>query len=711
MNTSFNRSLPTVMLPQSIVGAGKRAHELKPFEIGVFDCDTGLSVDVASFAPDKTYEIVYKSPSKGMSNSMFPDQFGTKLPIRSLPINLIDKVHVFDSASDVQQPFVAYLGYDGLSDCKNLDLTCGEDYALDITVRSEVVRNTFNRNLSQLVPFTLPCCEDCTAETKAETIADAIIEAIQDGPFYTKNYFKAEKVLSCCPVLAPFDKIYFKTYQLEVCDDGSSRAMASVQAQYPTADVFRVKRDNPYSTYEVCIENPFSEEDQALVDADKALLDAETPGTNDYDAALATWEATVATAITNATIANAPADFTMTNVKALECDECPDCPAGFTKVPAGFKYVVSVLNEDNTDDWVGNTEALAVALSIPDYVVNSAQFIASEGSTVTIQVVTSVAIPDPTTIANLQWVSLGQTAGYCSGSSTVEWCAKDDKYKIERTMCMIIADDECGNDFLAEIQAELGDVENVNLDSIAITSTNNCITEYTVTQRNNACLEDGCDTYGKDGAKFDKLPTFKTATWTMCACEGWTVDGDGCPVAPVTTTEDCRAGVKFTGGLIDSEILECTFAIDDNIEREPITLEISLVPNSNNPDVNTLCAPINIDWTVVQEGRTVQGDGRYVNRDEVVSRGYELYSYYNPKEELGNLMSQRSGFEYTARPDKFYNHLTLFHNSNRNRVHNSTSHTRECIKIFVEKDNVTFMEELKDFFNKTLLSQGSVKLL
>jgi hypothetical protein len=157
--------------------------------------------------------------------------------------------------------------------------------------------------------------------------------------------------------------------------------------------------------------------------------------------------------------------------------------------------------------------------------------------------------------------------------------------------------------------------------------------------------------------------------------------------------------------------LECTFAIDDNIEREPITLEISLVPNSNNPDVNTLFAPINIDWTVVQEGRTVQGDGRYVNRDEVVSRGYELYSYYNLKEELGNLMSQRSGFEYTARPDKFYNHLTLFHNSNRNRVHNSTSHTRECIKIFVEKDNVTFMEELKDFFNKTLLSQGSVKLL
>lgn len=698
------------MLPQSIVGAGKRAHQLKPFEIGLFDCDTGLSVDVGSFAPDKTYELVYKSPSKGLKNSMFPDQFGTQLPIKSLPIGMIDKVHAFEGATDKQQSFVAYLGYDGLSDCKTLDLPCGEDFALDITVRSEVVRHTFNRNLSQLVPFTLPCCEDCTEETKAEVIADAIVEAIQESPFYVKNYFKAEKVLSCCPVLPPFDKIYYKTYQLTVCDDGTSAALAKVQAQYPSTDVTVVGRDNPYTTYEVCILLPFSVADQATVDADKVLLDAETPGTPAYDAALATWEASVQTAIDNATIVNQPTDFSMVNVKALECDECPDCPSGFTKVEAGFKYIVTVLNEDNTDDWEGDVETNTVALAIPNYVTNSAKFISSEGSSVTIQVVTSVAIPD-TPIANLDWVSIGQTTGYCSGSSTVAWCPKDDKYKIERTMCLILADDDCGNDHLAEIQAALADYEDVVDTSIVVKATNNCITEYTLTQRNNACLEDGCDTFGKDGARFDKLPAFKTATWTMCACEGWTVDGDGCPVAPTTTTDNCRAGVKFTGGLIDREILDCTFAIDDNIDREPITIEVSLVPNSNNPDVNTLCQPLSVDWTVVQEGKTVQGDGRYVLRDEVISRGYEQYTYFNPKEELGNLMSQRSGFEYTARPDKFYNHITLFHNSNINRVHNYTSHTRECIKIFVEKDNVTFMEELKDFFNKTLLSQGNVKLL
>lgn len=708
--TSFNRSLPTVLLPESIVEAGKRAHQLKPFEMGLIDCDTGLTVDVASFAPDKTYKLVYKSPSKGLANGMFPDQFGTQLPIESLPLGTIDKVHAFDKATSKQTPFVAYLGFDGLSDCKTLDLPCSEDFAIDITVRGETVRNTFNRNLTQLIPFTLPCCDDCTTATKAEVIADAIIDAVKTTPYYAKNYFKAEKVLSCCPPQVPFDKSYFKTYQLTVCDDGSSRALAKVQAQYPTWDVVVVDRDNPYTTYEVCIPLVFVQGDQDAIDAAKVLLDAETPGTTEYDDALVVWEAAVQDAIDNATTADLPADFTMVNVKALECDECPDCPDTFTKVDAGFKYIVTVLNEDNTDDWAGDVETLTAALSIPNYIADTAQFIATEGDSVTIQVITSAEIPD-TPIADLAWVFIGESQGFCSGSSTVTWCPKDDKYKIERTMCMLIADDECGNDYLTEIKASLVDYTDIDQDSIVVKATNNCITEYTLTQTNNACLEDGCDTFGKDGAQFDNVPAFLTANWTMCECADWTVDDDGCPVPPEVVTDNCRAGVKFTAGLIDSETLDCVWSIDDNIEREPLTLEVSLVPNSNNPNVNTLCEPLSVDWTVVQEGTMADGRGEFVARQEVTSREYELYNYFNPKQELGNLMRIRSGFEYAARPDKFYNHITLFHNSNINRYHNNTNSTRECIMIYVDKDNVPFLEELKDFFNKTLLSQGNIKLL
>jgi len=69
MYSSFNNSVTRFFAPTAIMAPGKRAYEMKGGEIALIDCDTGLSVDAAKKCPDKDYELLYKTHSKGIENT------------------------------------------------------------------------------------------------------------------------------------------------------------------------------------------------------------------------------------------------------------------------------------------------------------------------------------------------------------------------------------------------------------------------------------------------------------------------------------------------------------------------------------------------------------------------------------------------------------------------------------------------------------------
>jgi len=709
--TSFNNSVTRFFAPTAIAPSGLRAWEMKGGEIAIIDCDTGLTVDSAKKAPDKSYNLFYKSHSKGLENSLFRDQFGKELPIKSMRITCIDKAICDDSAGNPQETFLAYLGFDGLDKCKNLDLKCGETYSLQVTVRSQVVRNTFNKNLVQNIPFKTGCCEGCDEQAKAEVVLESILEAVKNSPYYAKNYFRINGVKSCCPEDEPFPKKLWKNWTLTLCDAGNNRDLGKVQSFYRDYDVCKIERENPYSTYQVC------------------LPDGVTPE-----------------------------PYVQKNIRQLVCDECPTCPDEFTKIDAGDKYTAcfySPLLADPSDAYTvdyyadpttapetidGLVEALAA--NVPGYVAESASVLGTTCDDVTLQ----VCVEEGTDlkehgIAGLTVTHIGKCQGSCEGEKETEWCEGDPLYRISRKKCITLDKPDCEEGVELTLEDDLsvclaasaygvsekaalvlatggvgvyepGDIteQNVIVGSLEIVDQTDCLIKYTIEQCSQ-CLEDGCDWFGKDGAEFPNIPPKDSFIWQDCECEGWTFDDAGCPIPPVVEDKDCCIGLRFEGALVDREDLgACLYDINDHIERDPITLEVAIIASPDTEGYDA-CNMFEIPWTVVRYGKYTRGRGEYAARQERLSREYDGYDYYNPRMENGGLMRLREGNVYDINPMKNYNYIQLYHNSNHNKHHSHSSHIRERIFIAVDTENPQLLDKLKTYFNATLLSHGVCKKL
>lgn len=646
----LNRQLPTTLIVKGIAGAGKRAAELGPFELGLIDKDTNLTVDTASYHPDKVYEFALGSPSPGADNPHFGDQRGAQMPIRSLPISKIDKAHVFDGATSEAKPFVAYLGYDGINECKNLAFECGRTYGLMIQVRGKNVRDTFGRNLMEIIPFFTDCCDGCSTNEISSKTADKIMEAITKDSFYVNHFFKHELVKVCCPVEAPFAKTDFSKWTLSVCDNGDVGSLAAVKLQYPGVDIKRTSRVGSISTYEFC----------------------------------------------QLTSADDPADFSQVNNVLVDCGSCP---TGYT-LNEGQMWIVKMDYDGTTDPLTAVQVVLATA--------TSADLMEVDGSQGTFQVILPanyVFAP----VADVEMTFVGDISPYCTQDTptTTAWVETTGYYKVARTVALTLKNVECdGSDRLAEVAAIYDGNYGVVAGSVAIKETTDCLTVYTMDQLNTECLEDGCDVYGKDGAVWGQIPAFEGVYWTTDPCEGWTVDGDGCPVPPTETDDNCNVGIKFTGAFYNRETDRCSFAIDDQVFVDPIEIEVTLIDQHTET-----CNPLAVDWTIVQHPQIAQGLGEYLARREVRDRNYEAYLYSNPKSEMGVVWRKALGYEYGFEPEKYYNHVSLYHNSDAQRTaYKSDSTNRELITMYVEHTNGALLDQLKTFLNSTLLSHGLAKL-
>ena len=706
MNNNLNRNLKTVFLPKAIAKAGLRTYEMTPFTMGLLDVDTQRLVDAADYCTDKKYQLVYKGSSKGDGNAMFPDKTGNKLTLRSHEFTQIDRLHAPDALDYKGRPFIGYLGYDGISDCKSLNFPCGETFGLLVRVSGQTVRNVFGKDMEEIIPFTTGCCEDCSLDEACSRTVDTIREAFETSSFYVKNYVKLEQVKSCCPEEAPFDKVRFAKFCITVCDTGDSKALADVQLQYPTFDIEVIKTKDSFTTYEICIKCEFLPADQVAVEAAQVAYDAAvvTEVQVDIDTALVALNDAIALAQTNADAECMPADYILTDTVLAECEECP---TGFTKVEAGVKLLVEMVFDGVEEDALVAVQAL-----IPDAV--SASMIGCTAGVGTFEVVVPSTFDLTQVIADVKFRKVGDVAVRCvlDTPMAISWSKCGEAYKIVRTLCMTKKNDDCDADELAQVIAQYADSKSVVQGSVVIKATNDCNTTYELIQENNACLEDGCDTYGKDGAKFDDVPTYEGFYWEMCKCEGWTVDATGCPVAPVVEDDNCLCGLKFTGAMVNEECIPCAFSIHDAIEREPLIIEVSIIDMATKGDV---CDQLEIDWTVVQRGKMAEGRGDLVARQEALSRNYDGQYYIDPKSENGILLQKRLGVEYGSDACKTYTHVDAYLTYSRlgQSAFSSATHNthRELVKVFIEADNTAFVEEVKTFFNQIVAVKGGCKLL
>jgi len=196
---------------------------------------------------------------------------------------------------------------------------------------------------------------------------------------------------------------------LTVTDAGDSNAFARVQAQYPTLNVVKTER----------------------IGDEKSVYTVLVPS------------------------ATVLADFEIKSAGSVKT--CEDCPSGFTATDAGVVYHITVEDDgadlsttvDNIAGYVsgsisrkGNVDGVGVYTVVTDDAVTEAEIATFKASTAVLG--TSVV------------TFVGEVSAVCTPDAVVDeiaWVLGDTCYATTKTFEITVADDECGNARLAELQA------------------------------------------------------------------------------------------------------------------------------------------------------------------------------------------------------------------------------------------------------------------
>lgn len=653
--------LTTMFHVRSVAPAGLKLYQLRPFQLALYDEDLGTTVAAAVPGKDKKYKFVWKSPNKGLEGAL-GDTGNVKSPYVSLPITNIEVASVFDKAVTERKPFIGYLGYDGVSACDTLKFECGKSYQLQVHATGKPVRDVHGKSsYTEVIGFTTPCCEGCSAEVATKTVLSEIQNQFYNQSKYVKNFFDLEQVYSCCPAPDPFAKVDFFDYCMSVCDAGDDIALADVQNQYQALKVFRSEYKDGTSTYKV---EGVTSQPAAYSKRDTLLSD------------------------------------------------CGTCPAGYTVVAGYKKYIVRIDNAGTgttAGNWLTEVQA-AGAFSA----ATAATRISRDGSTSVYEVKVPLNFVEPANpISETSFIYVGSVEPTClqTTATTFAWAQCGQSYKITRTLCITVKNGDCDNAGvdLAKLQAAYASVPDVVPNSLVAVDAGDCLSTYEIQQYSNRVV-DGCDTVGADRAKFAPLPSYNGANWTMCKCEGWTVDNDGCPVPPVATDPaECLGGLKFIGKVFESDLRKDMADIFSGSQNEGVYLEVTL----GDPTYFDNCTKPSVTWKVVQTPTLLSGQGIFYAQIEADSRSRQGICYTSPLDTMGKLLQDRRGVSpVTVDLEKFYHHIAVLHRyESKNHAVANFANTRENILLVFDKDKTTLAADLKFLVNSLLSAQGMTKLV
>lgn len=661
----FPTSARAAWVVKSIATSPIDTSKLLPFQVGIFDYEKHKVVQ--NFTNSPYIYLACGSPNTKEKNQIHPKL--KDLNNRNVDVSFKSQ-KIFGNEllparvakpSKVSSPYVLYLGYDGLNDCKTLPFECGKTYGIRVYLEpSGGVALTMPNGMNDLIYFTTPSCDNCSGSCFTENLCNTVIdEAVNKlNKSWVAPYIKAEKIVSCCPAEAALTKFLFKEWCLSVCDEGNALALARVQNQYPTVKVTRLSRQNTISTYTFC---------QLASDP-------------------------------------APAPFTQ---QGMVIPDCPTCPSGYTAQSTGKVAFVTIDNNGTGStpaQWL--TEVQTVIPSAIDAVKTGFQY-GTSSYVVTVPVnytVPASPLADATVVLSEEITPLR-----CLSNTvfTINWDDCGDKYKIKRKLCIQLKNPDCnGATELPEIIKHVEAMVNIVPGSVVLEKTGDCLSQYSVEQYNNACLEDGCDTLAI--AQFDNIMAYKGQMWTVCPCEGWTVDAtSGCPIPPAATDSDCRCGIKFTGGFIDMSTQACMFDVTDAVNFDPIRFSVSVVELTGTDSING-SIPVEVDVFVAQTPKRVFLSGQEVVRDVLTyrfTRDNEIY--FSPQMPMGYKFLANAAQDLGVDINKFYYAVYIQHS-----VHGRIStdirgmFERREIALYFEESDYGVMQQFLVEYNKYATSAG-----
>ena len=661
---AFPKSVPTSWVVRQLATAGTNSYDLRPFEFGIFDEDTHQALASGSITSRNRRRVYLAAGSphqkqftQGSKQERIRNQLNQDVTLRSEPVSLrnVDLIK-FQSPVKVEKPNVYYLGYNGIDSCKTLKFECGKTYMFNVHVKGRPVRNVLGNDYNEIIQITTGCCDDCNTScesgTNCSVYVDELVRNFNDPNRWTSRFFTAEKVISadCAPTL---DQTDFVEYTLTVCDNGDELALSAVQNTVNMSNYTQVvvkDRHAPYTTYQV---------------------------------------------IEKVANTGQPANFTQSSIVL---QNCAVCPSGFSAVAGGYAYIVEIDN--------ANPAAVLSTVQAVWATATSASLIKFEGGISQYYVVASAVLTDPANGVDAKIVlDLGTVPARCTGPTTTNvWAEGETFYKVQRDICITVKVDDCDTDANGNGVGETLDrletafaaypevVDGLTLDA----DSTDCLLRYTSTQFNNKYLQDGCDTFAV--AEFDELPLFEGQRWTVCPCEGWTVnETTGCPVPPADPSGCCQCGIKFTGKET-TEVLDEFPGYDyfQYLEKEPIVLSVSLYTEENSLDI---CNSYSPTWFQSQWATFRQLRGDDVIKYMIKEQFYNKIPWLNQIDKENQLFHIREGIKKQVDEKAFYYAISLYHNVDYNG--NTTAHNnnlRETVTLYINEADLALVDSLKAYF-------------
>lgn len=343
----------------------------------------------------------------------------------TMPFSLSDIVDLKVSAPERTEQSLdeVIIGYDGMNANSAFNFQTGDAYfRLSLELKGGAVAfrggkgDTEVVNINVEVPECDPFnnCEECDECSPVDCKA-ITIEAIErlkrkqlTGGLTVDQLIDITPVFSC-DTPADLTEIAYNWYCLEVCDTGTDEALALVAAQYD-AIVKRIDRVGPTSKYQVLL-----------------------PAT-----------------------AGAPADYSQTIASIIK--GCEDCPAGYSEVPGGYVYSVTIEDDgvDLTAVFEGNIPGIVAGTTIKsdgqNYGVGFYTFVVDDKLT-DAEISTFLGLGDPHSTATFSKAM--KVSAICTNDTVTDiaWVQCGSCNVIEETYTIVLPDTQCGEDRLVELNA------------------------------------------------------------------------------------------------------------------------------------------------------------------------------------------------------------------------------------------------------------------
>jgi hypothetical protein len=359
-----------------------------------------------------------------------PNRSRTNKAQATMPFSLGEVVDLRVSAPKRTEQSVdeVVIGWDGITPGSEFKWNTGDAYfRIYLELCGDAIGYKGGRETTEVVGVNIEIpqcdpfnnCEDCD-ECSSVDCKEIVLEAVErlkrkqiTGGKTVADYIDITPIFDCDNV-PEVDTVDFTYYTLDVCDTGSEIALALVQGQY-NFPVIRVNRRGSISTYQVMV--PTGE------------------GVNKY-------EQTIASLIKG----------------------CEECPEGYVESEGGFLYAFTIA--DGGDDFSADIEALS------NYVTGT---VVKSGNDNGVGFYTAILSQPLTTSGVQSWLSsetylatatvdlVGSVASICSDDTvtSIAWVEGDTCSATTELYSIILPDNECGEDRLAELQ---GAYPNLNVE-------------------------------------------------------------------------------------------------------------------------------------------------------------------------------------------------------------------------------------------------------